>query len=118
MVRLETHLASQHRPSMRILSIVGDMLHAAGSLKLMTAPSVSGKGASADEITRVLYLCTRLRPVREIASVECYHVGDELIVEVDIILPVTSSLHYAHDVAETAQCLIEVSRSGIVSGHP
>lgn len=81
---------------------------------------VSGKTASADQITRVLYLVSRFNPVLEIADIECYHIGwvngyhykesptdkvfrDDLIVEVDVILPKSSSLHYAHDVGETIQ---------------
>ena len=33
--------------------------------------------------------------------------SDELIVEVDVILPSTSTLHFAHDVGETIQCVLE-----------
>ena len=58
-------------------------------------------------MTRVLYLCSRFNPVLEIGDVECYHIGDDLIVEVDIILPQASSLHFAHDVSETVQCVLE-----------
>lgn len=36
---------------------------------------VSGKSASSDQVTRVLYLVTRFNPVIEIADVECYHIG-------------------------------------------
>jgi len=36
---------------------------------------VSGKSASADQITRVLYLVQRFNPILEIADVECYHIG-------------------------------------------
>ncbi|UOH85403.1 hypothetical protein LQV05_002225 [Cryptococcus neoformans] len=71
--------------------------------------NLSGKTASADQITRVLYLVSRFNPVLEIADIECYHIGDDLIVEVDVILPKSSSLHYAHDVGETIQCVIERS---------
>lgn len=33
--------------------------------------------------------------------------SDELIVEVDVILPQSSTLHFAHDVGETIQCVLE-----------
>ena len=32
---------------------------------------------------------------------------DEFIVEVDVILPQSSTLHFAHDVGETIQCMLE-----------
>jgi hypothetical protein len=37
--------------------------------------AVSGKSASSDQITRVLYLVQRFNPILEIADVECYHIG-------------------------------------------
>lgn len=37
--------------------------------------TVSGRSASSDQITRVLYLVSRFNPVLEIADVECYHIG-------------------------------------------
>nr|ODN92490.1 hypothetical protein L203_00767 [Cryptococcus depauperatus CBS 7841] len=77
---------------------------------------LSGKTASADQITRILYLVSRFNPVLEIADVECYHIGDDLIVEVDVILPKTSTLHFAHDVGETIQCVLE-SLDGIIRAY-
>lgn len=84
---------------------------------------VSGKSASKDQITRVLYLVQRFNPILEIADVECYHIGsvtvrmctrrvlmvnrDDLIVEIDVILPRASTLHFAHDLGETIQCMLE-----------
>ena len=32
---------------------------------------------------------------------------DDLIVEIDVILPQSSTLHFAHDVGETIQCVLE-----------
>lgn len=96
---------------------------------------MSGKSASQDQITRVLYLVQRFNPVLEIADVECYHIGsaefllfhltiahvnrDDLIVEVDVILPRASTLHFAHDLGETIQCMLErrVHRMTAVLGH-
>jgi len=55
----------------------------------------------------ILYLISRFKPVLEISYLEVYHVGDELIVEVDVILPSNANLPYAHDVGETIQATIE-----------
>ncbi|KAJ7134326.1 hypothetical protein C8R44DRAFT_770196 [Mycena epipterygia] len=68
---------------------------------------LSGRIASRDHHFRILYLISRFKPVLEIAYLEVYHVGDELIVEVDVILPADTSLPYAHDVCEAIQYLIE-----------
>jgi hypothetical protein len=32
---------------------------------------------------------------------------DDLIVEIDVILPHSSTLHFAHDIGETIQCMLE-----------
>ncbi|WVF68721.1 hypothetical protein IAT40_003493 [Kwoniella sp. CBS 6097] len=83
---------------------------------LQNFANLSGKSASRDQITRVLYLVTRFNPVLEIADVECYHIGDDLIVEIDVILPRSSSLHFAHDVGETIQCVLE-SLDGVIRAY-
>jgi hypothetical protein len=48
---------------------------------------------------------------RQIATVITFPTADpdsdELIVEVDVILPQSSTLHFAHDVGETIQCVLE-----------
>jgi len=68
---------------------------------------LSGHIASSDHHFRILYLISSFHPVKEISYLEVYHVGDELIVEVDVILPQETSLHYAHDVGETIQATLE-----------
>ncbi|KAL7420475.1 hypothetical protein Q5752_004425 [Cryptotrichosporon argae] len=78
--------------------------------------NLSGKSASTDQISRVLYLVSRFNPVLEVADVECYHIGDDLIVEVDVILPEGSTLHFAHDVGETIQCMLE-SLDGVLRAY-
>ncbi|OCF37003.1 hypothetical protein I316_00907 [Kwoniella heveanensis BCC8398] len=83
---------------------------------LQNFANLSGRSASRDQITRVLYLVTRFNPVLEIADVECYHIGDDLIVEIDVILPRSSSLHFAHDVGETIQCVLE-SLDGVIRAY-
>lgn len=73
--------------------------------KKLTQPMdiVSGKAADGGEVTRILYLVSRFKPVLQISYCEIYHIGDELIAEVDVVLPQTSTLHYAHDATETLQ---------------
>ncbi|KAJ7695736.1 hypothetical protein B0H17DRAFT_425971 [Mycena rosella] len=68
---------------------------------------LSGRIASSDHHFRILYLISRFKPVLEVSYLEVYHVGDELIVEVDVILPLDTSLAFAHDVGETIQASIE-----------
>lgn len=48
-------------------------------------------------------MVTRFNPVLEISDVEVYHIGDDLVCEVDVVLPQSTSLHHAHDVGETIQ---------------
>jgi hypothetical protein len=42
--------------------------------------------------------------------------SDDLIVEVDVILPQSSTLHFAHDVGETIQCVLE-SLDGVLRAY-
>ncbi|GMK59694.1 hypothetical protein CspeluHIS016_0803000 [Cutaneotrichosporon spelunceum] len=74
---------------------------------LQNFANLSGKRASADQYTRVLYMVSRFNPVLEISEVEVYHIGDDLVVEVDVILPRKTSLRFAHDIGETIQCMLE-----------
>ncbi|RSH81930.1 uncharacterized protein EHS24_008127 [Apiotrichum porosum] len=73
---------------------------------LQNFANLSGRAASGDQYTRMLYMVTRFNPVLHVADLECYHIGDDLVVEVDVILPNTS-LHFAHDVGETIQVMLE-----------
>ncbi|KAJ7242856.1 hypothetical protein B0H12DRAFT_840404 [Mycena haematopus] len=70
---------------------------------------LSGHIASSDEHFRILYLITRFKPVVQVSYLEVYHTGDELIVEVDVILPPDTSLPYAHDVGEITTVKIQRS---------
>ncbi|ORX37076.1 hypothetical protein BD324DRAFT_579516 [Kockovaella imperatae] len=111
-----------HRIGWRLLDPIGGMVLSAYIIfewiktLLQNFAKLSGKTASRDQITRVLYLVTRFNPVLEIKEVECYHIGDELIVEVDVIFPQASSLHFAHDVSETIQCTLE-SLDGVIRAY-
>ncbi|BEI85621.1 hypothetical protein CcaverHIS002_0510220 [Cutaneotrichosporon cavernicola] len=55
---------------------------------LQNFANLSGKRASSDQYTRVLYMVSRFNPVLEISEVE-------------------TSLRFAHDVGETIQCMLE-----------
>ncbi|KAJ7725363.1 hypothetical protein B0H16DRAFT_1736210 [Mycena metata] len=63
--------------------------------------------ASSDHHFRILYLILKFKPVLQVSYLEVYHVGDELIVEVDVILASDTTLPEAHDVGETIQASIE-----------
>ncbi|WOO83363.1 Metal tolerance protein 4 [Vanrija pseudolonga] len=78
--------------------------------------NLSGKQASPDQITRVLYMVTRFNPVLEISDVEVYHIGDDFVCEVDVVLPQSTSLHHAHDVGETIQCMLE-NLDGVIRAY-
>ncbi|KAJ9101768.1 hypothetical protein QFC21_003107 [Naganishia friedmannii] len=69
--------------------------------------NLSGRQADRRELMRVLYLASRFRAVLAISAVEVYHIGDEVVIEIDVILPRTSTLHYAHDIGETIQGTLE-----------
>ena len=114
-------LISSTRPSRRTSSIVRHLLRWHLCESSLGVRAVSGRQADPHEISRVLYLVSRFRAVQAISAVEVYHIGDEIVIEVrlmavdcvladnpcvpqiDVILPRTSSLHYAHDIGETIQ---------------
>lgn len=76
---------------------------------------LSGRVADPVELSKVLYCVTRFTPVQSVSYIECYHVGDNVIVEVDVVLPPSVSLPVAHDWGETIQYVIE-SLEGIERG--
>ncbi|PWN25879.1 hypothetical protein BDZ90DRAFT_281267 [Jaminaea rosea] len=65
-----------------------------------TTTKLSGARASTQELARILYLVVRFRSVQFVSSCEVYHTGDDLTVEMDIILPVSMPLKEAHDLGE------------------
>ncbi|KAJ6466390.1 cation efflux family-domain-containing protein [Mycena sanguinolenta] len=68
---------------------------------------LSGRIASSDHHFRILYLISKFKPVVQVSYMEVYHAGDDLVVEVDVVLPPHTSLTYAHDVGYTIQASIE-----------
>lgn len=69
---------------------------------------LSGQAADEDLQKKVLYLCYRFSPVvAGFKSITCYHAGDGVWVEVDILLDDNTRLHKSHDIAETLQYCLE-----------
>ncbi|ODV90741.1 hypothetical protein CANCADRAFT_15629, partial [Tortispora caseinolytica NRRL Y-17796] len=67
-------------------------------------------GAAADQSDRqlILYLCMRFSStIRKVTSLNAYHSGDKIIVEVDLVVDDTLSLRDSHDLGETLQYAIE-----------
>ncbi|KAH8919554.1 hypothetical protein BT69DRAFT_482983 [Atractiella rhizophila] len=70
--------------------------------------NLTGKRGTAQDHQRVLYLVTRFSPlIQGIHHVEVFRNGDELICEVDIILPTNTPLPVAHNVGEGLQFALE-----------
>jgi len=70
--------------------------------------NLTGRRASPEEHQRVAYLVTRFSPLVEaIQHCQVYQSGDEVIVEVDLILPETTPLPVAHDLGESVQYALE-----------
>ncbi|CAO1627421.1 unnamed protein product [Jaminaea pallidilutea] len=72
-----------------------------------TTTRLSGSRASPSELARILYLIYRFKSVQFIAGCEVYHSGDDLTVEMDIVLPVGTALKRAHDLAEVCTYCVE-----------
>lgn len=60
----------------------------------------------------VLYLVSRFSLVKAISGFEMYHVGDTMVAEVDVVLPMSFKLKEAHDLGEIITYCIE-SLTGI-----
>lgn len=77
-----------------------------------TTDKLTGKVASAQDVSRCLYLVSRFSPVQAISNFEMYHVGDTMVAEVDLVLPMSFKLKEAHDLGEIVTYCIE-SLSGL-----
>ncbi|KAH0542258.1 hypothetical protein FGG08_003380 [Glutinoglossum americanum] len=70
--------------------------------------NLTGAAATADERNVLLYLTMRFaRTIKQIQSLQAYHAGDKLIVEVDIVLDEEMSLRDSHDLGESLQYVLE-----------
>ena len=65
-----------------------------------TTSKLTGKVASASDVSRCLYLVSRFELVQSIAGFELYHAGDNMVAEVDVVLPMSFHLKEAHDLGE------------------
>lgn len=77
-----------------------------------TTDKLTGKVASAQDAGRCLYLVSRFSLVKAISGFEMYHVGDTMVAEVDVVLPMSFKLKEAHDLGEIITYCIE-SLTGI-----
>lgn len=69
---------------------------------------LTGKSADIDDQRVILYLCSRFaEKIHKIKTLNCYHVGDSLNVEVDLILDSNLSIRDSHDLAEALQYTLE-----------
>jgi len=69
---------------------------------------LTGKSADPQDLKIILYLCTRFaEKIKLIKEINCYHVGDSLNVEIDLILDSNLSLRDSHDLAEALQYTLE-----------
>lgn len=70
--------------------------------------NLTGRNADPEDFKVVLYLCMRFaEKIKTVKDISCYHVGDSINVEVDLILDGELSLRDSHDIAEALQYTIE-----------
>lgn len=69
---------------------------------------LTGKSADKQDEQVILYLCTRFaEKIKKVKQLYCYHVGDSINVEVDLILDNKLSFRDSHDIAEALQYTLE-----------
>jgi cation diffusion facilitator family transporter len=69
---------------------------------------LTGLAASDSLERKVLFMAYRFAPLVEgFKSMKCYHAGDGVCVEIDILMPENARLTRCHDVAETLQYCLE-----------
>jgi cation diffusion facilitator family transporter len=70
--------------------------------------NLCGAAATADQRNVLLYLTMRFaKTIKSIQSLQAYHAGDKLNVEVDIVLDENMSLRDSHDLSESLQYVLE-----------
>ncbi|KAF8536184.1 hypothetical protein BDD12DRAFT_749403 [Trichophaea hybrida] len=70
--------------------------------------NLTGAAASADQRNVLLYLTMRFaKSIKQITSVQAYHAGDRLNVEVDVVLDDGLELKDSHDLGESLQYTLE-----------
>jgi cation diffusion facilitator family transporter len=69
---------------------------------------LTGEAASSNMERKILFMAYRFAPLVEgFKSMKCYHAGDGVCVEIDILMLENTPLSRAHDVAETLQYCLE-----------
>ncbi|KAH3906722.1 hypothetical protein HBI56_228880 [Parastagonospora nodorum] len=69
---------------------------------------LTGEAASANMERKILFMAYRFAPLVDgFKSMKCYHAGDGVCVEIDVLMPEDASLSRCHDVAETLQYCLE-----------
>jgi len=71
------------------------------------AQNLVGKSASNEFMKRITYIAVNHPGVREIDSVQAWHVGENIYAEVHIVCPPDMSLKESHDIGEELQLKIE-----------
>lgn len=69
--------------------------------------NLTGASATADERKILLYLTMRFAKIKGIQSIQAYHAGDKLHVEVDIVLDESTTVRDSHDLGESLQYALE-----------
>lgn len=69
---------------------------------------LTGEAASDRVERKMMFMAYRFAPLVEgFKSLKCYHAGDGVCVEIDILMPSNAPLSKCHDVAETLQYCLE-----------
>lgn len=69
---------------------------------------LTGEAADDDMERKVMFMAYRFAPLVEgFKSMKCYHAGDGVCVEIDVLMPEDAPLRRCHDVAETLQYCLE-----------
>ncbi|KAI8377802.1 cation efflux family-domain-containing protein [Radiomyces spectabilis] len=70
---------------------------------------LTGQAASASDLQQLTYMAYRFsNKIVAVDTVRAYHIGDRLLVEIDIVLPPDCPLQEAHDVGEALQDALEM----------
>jgi cation diffusion facilitator family transporter len=70
--------------------------------------NLTGSAASPEERQTILYLCMRFsETIKQVTTLNAYHIGDRIMVEVDVILTDGLSLRDSHDLGEALQYALE-----------
>ncbi|KAJ4366955.1 hypothetical protein N0V83_007485 [Neocucurbitaria cava] len=69
---------------------------------------LTGEAANDRVERKMMYMAYRFAPLVEgFKSIKCYHAGDGVCVEIDVLMPEDAPLSKCHDVAETLQYCLE-----------